>query len=223
MRLRRFTREGVSRFEAFLTNLETDARLQVPEYLLTDPKLSEGIGGEVEIEVRSFETRLEAAKYLDCLICPAGLTQPEGDVGLWSWLALLYFDQLCPLERGGVRKVNEHARYVPQIDMSRRYYRHMLLGPWMMLQAHRDCPDRLLGLLSSPMNVATSETYRLFIENASLISCPAVVEMATWLYFDRQKGKLKRGSGAKVAGGCRRLIQFLQQLDCTFEVLPAEA
>jgi hypothetical protein len=217
MKLRRLTPNGIAQFTAYLTNLKTDPSLAPPKHLLSEDGASEPVGAEVELEERSFATRLNVAKYLDEMLSPAKLPQIERDVGLWTWLTLFYFDQLCPPGRSG-RKVFEHARYVPQVDMSRRYYRHMLLGPWMMFIAHRDRPERLLALLSNPLDVATSETYRLFIENPSLIACTAVVETATWLYFDYERSRLKRGAGSKDAGGCRRLIEFLQQIDCTFDL-----
>jgi hypothetical protein len=94
----------------------------------------------------------------------------------------------------------------------------MLIGPVMMYRANIDKPNRLLALLSNPMGVATSETYRLFIENPTLIACRAVVDVATWLYDDTARGKLKRGTGSKDVGGCRRLIEYLQQIDCTYDL-----
>ena len=218
MKLRRLTPDGIAQFLAYLTNLKAEPTLAPPMHLLTDEGASEPVQGSIEIENRDFATRLQAAKYLDQVLTPAKLPQVEWDGGLWAWLGLLYFDQLCPPGKGGERVPGEHARYVPQIDVSRRYYRHMLLGPLVMLRAHSDNPDRLLALLSNPVDVATAETYRLFIENPALISCPAVVDTATWLYFDYQRERVKRGAGSKDAGGCRRLIQFLQQLDCTFDL-----
>jgi hypothetical protein len=68
------------------------------------------------------------------------------------------------------------------------------------------------------VSVATSETYRLFIENPALISCRAAVAVATHLYYDPTRGRLRRGAGAKGNGGCRRLVMVLQQFDCTFDL-----
>lgn len=42
--------------------------------------------------------------------------------------------------------------------------------------------------------------------------------MANDLYYDFEKKKLITGSGNKDKGGCRRLIEFLQQLDCTYDL-----
>lgn len=218
MRLRRLKDDGVAEFAAYLSNLQADSSLPAPTWLLTDASRSEEVQGGIEIENRAFETRFEAASYLAPRV--STIVNVDRDAGLWAWLALFYFDQICPAAPDGSRKVGEQARYIPLIDISRRYYRHMLLGPVSMYRAHLDHPERLLGLLSSPMDVATSETYRLFIENPSLIACKSIVEVATTLYYDPEGRKLKRGAGSKDAGGCRRLIDFLQQVDCTFD-LPA--
>lgn len=218
MNLRRLNPDGIVRFTDYLLALKTDQKLSIPTDLLTDTAASEEIPPGIEIKETTFGTRLDAAAYIDKLLSATDLPNPERDTGIWAWLALYYFDQLCPPASDGARKVGEIARYIPQIDVSRRYYRHMLLGPVVMFRAHADNPKRLLALLSNPMNVATSETYRLFIENPSLIACNAVVETATLLYYDHKRMKLKRGAGSKDAGGCRRLIDYLQQIDCTYDL-----
>lgn len=218
MKLRRLTTEGIRQFGAYLTNLKVEPTLDPPKHLLTEEGSSEPVTADVDVEEITFATRFDAAAYLDAKFTLSALASPERDAGLWAWLALFYFDRRCPRGKGGARKVGEHARYIPQIEVSRRYYRHMLAGPLMMYRAHIENPERLLALLSNPMDVATSETYRLFIENPSLIACNAVVDVATWLYYDRERRKIKRGAGSKDAGGCRRLIEYLQQIDCTFDL-----
>jgi hypothetical protein len=218
MKIRRFTAEGLSQFAAYLGNLRVDPRLDPPFHLLTDANTSEAVEIEIELDNKPFAARFDAAAYFSEKLAASGIQNLDRDVGLWAWLTLSYFDQLCPAAKGGARKVGEIARYIPLIETSRRYYRHMLMGPVMMYRAHIDRPNRLLALLSNPMSVATSETYRLFIENPTLISCRAVVEVATWLYYDSARGKLKRGAGSKDAGGCRRLVEYLQQIDCTYDL-----
>lgn len=216
MKLRRLTQEGMASFAAYLSTLKEEPTVEPPGYLLTDPAASEPITADIEVEAVSFPTRFDAAAYLNSKL--ATLDNVERDAGLWAWLTLFYFDQVCPKGKAGARKVGESARYIPQIEASRRFYRHMLGGPYVLYRAHVDNPGRLLALLSNPMDVATSETYRLFIENPSLIACRAVIDTATWLYYDSTRGKIKRGSGRKDTGGCRRLIEYLQQIDCTFDL-----
>jgi hypothetical protein len=220
MKLRRLTASGVDAFSGYLTQLAEDPKLDPPARLLTESGPSEPIDDQIDLEPKTFASRFDAAAYLFQKLSESALVTWERDTGLWSWMALFYFDQLCPKDATGSRSIKEHARYIPEVDVSRRYYRHMLLGPVSMYRAHSDHPQRLLALLSSPMHVATAETYRLFIENPSLIACKAIVEVASDLYYDSKLGKIRRGAGSKDIGGCRRLIDFLQQIDCTFD-LPA--
>lgn len=218
MRLRRLTPSGIDHFSTYLMQLKAQPNLPPPAFLLTETDSSQELATDAEISDELFPTRLDAARYLDQLLSSSGLTQIERDAGLWSWLTLFYFDQICPVAENNARHPGELARYIPAINVSRRYYRHMLLGPFVIYRLHSDDPARLLALLSSPVHIGTSETYRLFIENPTLLACRAVVATATCLYFDKQRGRLRRGAGAKEAGGCRRLVKFLQQLDCTFDL-----
>ncbi len=222
MILRRMTDAGMESFRTWLAQVKSDPGLAPPGWLLTDLPYSEALPVEIDIEPRQFKTRLEAAQYLDEILSSSGLSDIDRDAGLWSWLTLLYIDQVCPMKKGK-RITGDVTRCVPAMSGTRRYYRHLLFGPWMMLRAHSDDPSRLLGLLSSPLDVATSETFRLFIENPTLISSKAAVAVTTRLYFDQKAQKLKRGAGSKDNGGCRRLIEFLQQIDLTYDLAGMEA
>jgi len=263
--------EVVEAASQYLDQLKAAPTTPPPMWLLTDEVASEAVA-DVEVLDQPFATRFDAANYLQELLSAANINKVDRDAGLWSWLTLLFFDQVCPLGKAGERDAGETARYIPALDLSRRYYRHLLLaargksragvacgfcsgsslsklpvfaqyssflrldpeqnprrvaardfchgllGPYLIYVAHRDCPERLRGLLTSRLDVATAETYRLFIENPPLVACSAVVSVATKLYYDRKKGVIRRGAGSKEEGGCRRLVDFLQQLDCTFDL-----
>lgn len=219
MKLARLTDEGIEQFRSYLIQLKGTPGLEPPWKLLTDRGTSARVNDAPEVPQRTFANRLEA-ECLDALIQEAEIADPERDAGLWTWLTLFYFDQLCPAEKGERKKVAEQVSYIPAIDITRRAYRHLLLGPWQIYRLHRKSPHYLRGLLWTTPSVATSETYRLFVENPTLLAAGCAVSAATTLYFDYQNGKMKRGAGRKDNGGCRRLIKFLQQLDCTFD-LPA--
>ena len=218
MKLARLTASGLDAFAAYLARLAEQPSLDPPLRLLADPGASEPVPGDIEVEDKVFATRFEAAAYLHTQLAASRLRNWNRDAGLWAWLALYYFDQVCPRGAQRSRRVGETARYIPQVDVSRRAYRHTLLGPVTMYHAHADNPERLRGLLSSPMHTATAVTYVLFMENPTLVSCNAIVELATDLYYDPAKGTLRRGAGSRDSGGCRRLIEFLQQIDCTYDL-----
>jgi hypothetical protein len=218
MKVCRFNREGCVRFGAYLDALAAQQDLPVPADLLTDSSVSETISDAPDIEPQVFADRMELAAFLDSLLEPAHIERIESDIGLWAWLSLFYFDQLCPADGDGDRAPGKRAKWLPEIQQSRRYYRHMLLGPYLVYRAHRDNPSRALALLSDPVTVSTSEVYRMLVENPSLGTSRAAVEATTVLYYDKEKKRLRRGSGTKGPGGSRRLIQVLQQFDCTYDL-----
>ena len=216
--LRSLNETGMQRLAEFIDSFKSPTPLAVPTGILTDDTTSTSLPVEVQIEPRKFGSRFEAAKYLYEKVSAVDLPGIEGDPGLWSWLALFYFDEVCPPGKGGVRKPGELARWIPELSYIRRYYRHLILGPYLVYKAHADNPERALGLLCDPMDVSTSEVYRLLIENTRLVTSRGPVAIATILYYDPQKGKLRRGAGSKGPGGCRRLVGVLQQFDCTFDL-----
>lgn len=218
MKLRRLTSAGVDDFSAWVGRLNETPTLGPPLRLLADNATSELIQPDIDIEQQAFTNRFDAARYLAEKLTVPGVVNLERDVGLWAWLTLFYFDQLCPQRADGTRKVRALSNYIPEVGMSRRYYRHLLMGPTLMYSAHIRDPECLRALLYGPLHVGTAETYRLFVENSSLVASTAAVGVATTLYFDSRNNKLKRGAGSKERGGCRRLIAFLQQVDCTFDL-----
>lgn len=218
MTLRRFTESGIEQFRQYLTQLRTEPSLEPPMWLLGDDVATKPLSESVEVPTTLLGNRLTAAKMVDELLRTANLSGVERDIGLWAWLALNFFEQLCPVDGRGKRDPGALSKFIPEVEETRRYYRHLLLGPYMLYVAHRDNPDRLRALLCDKPTIGTSETYRLFIENPTLISCNAAVEMATILYYDPDRGRIRRGAGAKGSGGCRRLVQVLQQFDCTYDL-----
>lgn len=215
MRLRRLTDNGIERMARFIESHKTDMPEARPD-ILFDDRYSEDLPVRVIIDPHpGFHRRFELAGYMYHVLKEANLSDSRRDKGLWAWWALAWFDELT---RRGEIAPGDITRWVPQLQQARRYYRHLLLGPYLIYVAHSDLPTRACGLLSDPPFVATSEAYRLFVEIPRLVACKAAVETATALYYDETKGSLRRGSGAKGAGGLRRLIDVIQQLDMTFDV-----
>ena len=218
MELRRLTSRGLELFREFLKVLLNNAAADVPTNLLADERFSEAVAPRTEYCPETFSDRMHLAAYLDRLLAPLPVTSVQADEGLWSWLALAFFDQLCPAGSDGTRKPGSLGRWIPQLDESRRYYRHLLLGPYMLYQAHRDGPERATALFCNPVDVATPEVFRLFIENPDLARSRTAVAVATHLYYNPRTRRTKRGTGRKESGGCRRLIQILRQFDCTYDL-----
>jgi hypothetical protein len=210
MKLGRLNERGIERLSRFLDSLTGEAAEPYPAEILDDPDTSESVAA-MEVTVRSFRTRLETAEYLYELLTAARVPSPETDRGLWAWLALFYFEQLCPPGRNGHRRPGERPRWIPVVGDFRRYYRHLLAGPYRVFKAHRDEPERTLALLCGPPN-EVSNVYRELAGRQGLVTNPAVVEAATRLYYDRSKRRLKRGAQA------RRFAEVLMQLDVAWDL-----
>lgn len=220
MTLRRLNDVGLASFVAFLDSLKTDSPRGVPRQLLTAPESSEAVDGEIEIEARAFGSRLEAAGYLDERL--SGLKGVERDRGLWAWLALFYFEQLCPPDKQGRRKPGELARWIPEPTNYRRYYRHLLLGPFAIFRAHHDNPERALVLLHGHPSKIDDLTGQLAAYQ-QIVSNKAIMEMATRLYITAGKRSVRRGAGGKGPGSARRLVDIWRQFDVTWDMYAMDA
>jgi hypothetical protein len=217
MKLRRLTSNGIRQFESWLGNLKADPTLEPPVRLLADQSTTEPFHPAVDIEGKVFASRFDAAAYLAAKLDAPGIIAPERDVGLWAWLALFYFNQLCPKRSDDRRKVGEAARYVPATNNFQRLYRHLLLGPFTIYRAHRDDPERARGVLASGVD-SPGDIVEQLASIQELITNKTVMQSVTLLYYDYLKGSLKRGSGGKAAGSPRRLATVLNQFDLTYDL-----
>jgi hypothetical protein len=220
MKLRKLTESGIQAFSAYLDVLELDATRLTPEELLTDPIMSAPVGDTIEVEKRTFESRSEAAKYLDEQFSMSELTDLERDVGLWSWLALFYFDQLCPVGASGGRKPGERARYIAESGNFQRYYRHLLAGPYRIFRSHRKAPEKAFAVLCQPLD-RPGDLVEQLASRQELVTNSTVMEVATLLYVDPATQKPKRGSQTKNIGAVRRLADVLSQFDVTWDLYSA--
>lgn len=215
MKLRRFNLDGVAAFANYRARLTLEPTLQAPVEMLEDPALSDVISDYVEVATRSFANRLEAGRFLDELITAAGINLPERDRGLWTWLTLLFFDEVCPADGNGRRDPQDEARLLPLLDNHQRFYRHLLLGPFLVVRAHRDQPERALAFLKQPL-WKPGDIVEQLASRKELVTNRAVAEAATRLYFNSTTGAFKRGHSSKIRGGPRRLASLLNQLDLTW-------
>jgi hypothetical protein len=215
MKLSKFTPVGLVWFSDFLDSVRATGTGAVPEHILTDADFSTVVA-DVDVPDRQFDSRLEAAEFLDRLFTAAKLSDAERDAGLWAWLAARYFTVLCRTSRG-VLKPGERARWILEATNFQRYYRHLLAGPYFIYRAHRDDPARARALLCGPVN-APGDVAEQLASRIELVSNRALVEVASRLYVDPTTGKLKRGAGGKGAGSPRRLAAVIDQFDLTWDL-----
>lgn len=217
MKLRRLTATGLARFNEFLDSLNTPAPQAVPSWLLNDPEMSTALAVDIQVESFPFDTRFELAKYLDSRLTDSGLKNFERDVELWAWLALFYFDQLCPLDDDEQRHPGERARWIPAVEDYRKYYRHLVAGPYWIYRAHRDKPSRVLAVLAGPVDQPGDIAEQL-ASRQEIVTNKAAMELATTLYIDEKTQRPKRGAAGRGPGSARRLADILNQFDLTWDL-----
>ena len=185
-----------------------------PSALQTDPEATEEVRPTIEIEQRNFGSRYAVGEYFYNLFKDSGLTEIERDRGLWAWLSLFYFEELCPADAKGRRKPGRRERWF-LVPTSRRFYLHQLAGPYQVYRAHADDPAVTLGLPCGPFNIIP-RVYEEVAESPTLIASHAVVETATRLYYNPNAGTIRRNRSGK--GGPRRLVGVLAQFYVTWDI-----
>jgi hypothetical protein len=218
MKLARLKTPGMDRFNDYLGELESDPTAEFPVELLTFLGYFEMIDEELDVLPYKFKTRWDAARYLNTLL--SGITDAERDINLWAWLTAFYFDVLCPANDAGERRLRERAAYFPEPENYKRYYRHLLLGPYLIYHAHLDYPARAIALLCKPLHIITDVEAQI-AASQELVTNRAVVELATNLYYDPKTKTTKPGAGGKGPGSPRRLVSVLNQFDLTWDLYAA--
>lgn len=215
MKLHSFTDAGLVRFSGYLDSLRDDPSLAPPKQILDDPEFSSVLSADIELSSEPLPSRMDAARLLHSAL--AAIPQPERNKGLWAWLSLFYFDSVCPPDGNGYRKQGERPRHIPEVGNFRRYYRHLLLGPYLIFRFFERTPEVALALLWQPLNkpgdvVAQLAAYQELVTNAGAVGA------ATRLYYNPATKRERRGAQSKERGGARRLVDVLNQLDLTWDL-----
>ena len=217
MKLHRFNDRGVARCHQYLDSLEANPALAIPNDLLTDATCVELVSSDIEVERQPFANRMEAARYLDSVLNNV-TGDVQRDVGLWTWLTLFFFDQVCPTDKSGRRTPRERAWYVPLFDDHQRRYRHSLSESYRLFRANRNNPEQAMVFLFKPLNVLGHFYFQL-VSCKDLITNPIVVGVATRLYFDSKRVAAKTNATThKAKGSVSRYAAVLMQLDVTWDL-----
>ena len=208
--------EGLSKFSEYLAALRSDASKSPPTDLLTDGRFSDPFDPLVTIEPRSFASAYEIGEFMIEVFANCEDRLISRNHGLWSWLSLFYFDQLCKPDSSGQRKPLENAVYVLEERFSfRRYYRHAIRTPWMAVKEHGEHAKVLL--LTSGKGTRTDINEQLGAYQ-HLFANKTVIASAYAMYFNTDQQKPRRGAGGKGGGSARRLASIARQLELTYDL-----
>jgi len=216
MRLREFNELGIARFRQYLVDAHKHRDAEPPWEILEDEELTAEAFPPIEMERPGFLTKRDAAEYLYKTLAPLSERGLMQRIGLWSWLSLYYFNDLCP-KRGGSRRVLRPHYYVVSSEDSRYHSRHLLASAFLIKTVS---PRNNRVFLDSPISslgkVSERTLNRLFI-----LRIPAVFEVIDRLYFDEGLGQIKEGIATpspRAGDLAHRLPARIRQLEKTYDL-----
>ena len=217
MRLRRFTPPGIEAFEDYLSLCREQPDALPPLGLLEDDGLTEVVASPIEVETMSFTLRRDAVHYLSDKLSALPEEEVRLDAGLWTWLSLFYFDQVCP-PMDGKRAVKNSYYYVYEPTNARHFYRHLLFIGWSVQKLDPAYSRLFLAQPLSSLDKFTTEVMkRLFLTRV-----PCMFEVLDRLYWDAKRERPRRGvvGSTKVTAGdvTHRLPVRIRQLEKTYDL-----
>jgi hypothetical protein len=214
--VKRLTDEGTRTFEEYLEALRHDGTLTPPFNLLDDPTHSEPIACHAQIDDRSFASRYELGEYLVEQFKDCEQRLIANDAGLWNWLALLYFGQICKI-KDGAWKPSENAHYIMSQHYGKRP-RHAIRTTYILIGKYGQKVRFMFSKLDE-----RGELIEQIAATQYLWSCEGVIDAASRMYKDNLKNTFKSGAGGSGRGSARRLKAYLSQLTLTYDLLSLTA
>ena len=222
MRLRQFNKAGIEAFGKFLASCREDPKESVPTDLIESDEHTILVPNEIEVEPRNFSSRRAAADYFHNVLSPLSADAVRKDAGMWTWLSLFYFDQICPIFNGN-RTVRNDYTYIYMPDESRYYYRHLLFIAWRVKHV---APEHNRLFLDSSLVTLDKMTTEVF-KSLYLTRIPCLFELLDRLYWDSANGRPARGivSPGKVSAGdlIHRFPTRIRQLEKTYDLQTLDA
>lgn len=215
MRLRKLNASGMDQFRGFIRN---GANETIPYHLIDSPATSESIPDVIDIDIRPFDTRFAFGVYLNDALKKLSPASIGSDSGLWSSLALCWFDMLCPKSKDGKRQPGAVHRYILD-EKPRVFYRHLVRSPWNLVREHGENARFLLispKEQGQPLSVG-GELLEQIASRRRISSSKLLIEVANGLYFDQRAGRPKAGAAGVGQGSARRFGDVLQQLTLTYD------
>ena len=212
-----FNSEGMEAFGKFLAAARQNPDLPVPRHLLSDPQFSIAIDPSIVVEPRIFVDKGDAAHYLSDVLTPLADHDVAERAGLWTWLSLFYFDEICPRKKGK-RSVRNDYTYIFEPKNPRHFYRHLLFISWRVLKVAPHYNRLFLRNTVFSLDKYTSEV----MKRLYLTRIPAVFEVLDRIYWDENRGKARPGMTEfdKVRPGnlVHRFPIRIRQLEKTFDL-----
>lgn len=224
-RVRVLNDDGARLFREFVERAKAGSTEAAPRHLLADARTSAPFEPEVFVEDRSFGSRQEFGQYLTQALARAARRRISREAGLWNWLALFYFDQLCPPDGSGRRRVLDADHYVLEGRFAyTRYYRHLVRFAWFAVSAHGD--DAKAMLAAAGKGAAGIGQWGDMSEQLGgyqgIFGSRTVQIVAARLFLDEDGGVIRGAASRSGPGSVRRLATVLKQFSLTYDLRTAQ-
>lgn len=220
-RLRRFTREGVSKALGMLEDVRRGVveAESLPKNLLLGERYSQPFEPEILIERGPLNTRRDAALLLKDQLHNVK-SRISDDSSVWSWLGMYYLADILSGQEGA-RRISPLDEVFVIRDTTRadqRRYRHYLWGSWRLYEQHG---EEASFLLDEPLTSWTDLAERAF-GSVRIFNSKGLIPLMLRLYTE---GSRRKRGYIRNAGGLRHLVRILDQLERTHDVygMPANA
>lgn len=222
MRLRQFKKSGIEAFRRFLASCRENPKEPVPIDLLESDEHTTLIEPVIEVESQNFTIKRDAAEYLHKELSALAPDEVRRCPGLWTWLSLMYFNEVCPASSVS-RKVRNDYTYIFVPDSMRETYRHILFICWNVLHLSPDHNRLFLHSKISQLDKYTAEVFKRLY----LTRIPCIFEVLDRLYWDDESGKPVTGIVAprniRPGNLMHRLPTRIRQLEETYDLQSLDA
>ena len=217
MLLRCLNDEGIAAFAADLDAIRRGAIEDPRQSLLEDARFTESFPfGDVNVEPREFANRGFFASYIDARMAVAGVTHTVDVPGMWEWLALFYWSEVCRKLPNGRWGVTANERYIVNRRAQSRNYRHALRESYLNFRSYRDSGNNEAAVvLSQPLN-QLSDIVESICARERIKGSPGAMRAATMLFYNESTGRSHPNK--RESGGLRDYCKFVQNLPDEFNL-----
>jgi hypothetical protein len=213
--IRVFNEEGLNEFERIIGEIRNGVIKNIPEELLFSNQYSDIQEPIIGIQMVDYRNKNELIPYIVEQLNLKSNKFLYFDKGLWSWLAAFYFNNICPVDGNGKRKINEPAFYVLKDPKNyTKYYRHLLAYPSRLFSELGDS-SRIFLIGTFQKRGEITEQFGAYQEIALN---KGILDAANLMYWDERTGNLKRGAAGKGSGSARRLVRIIRQYQMTYDL-----
>lgn len=211
--------EGVRKFRAFLDDGAVVGK-PAPIDLLIQQETSEKFSETLDLDQNIvFSSKLELGRHIDNAFAEAGLRRQAvvRNRNLWASIVLYWFNQFCPIEDNGKRKVSHqphfsepYQKYIPQIVTEHGseglYYRHLALAPYRIFERNKLSANNGKCILAGPIHIFGRDIEAVS-GRVEVFSNSELIEAIHMLYWDETRGKLRPGYSTETRpGNIHRLL-----------------